>query len=308
MLKKTLKIATRKSPLAMWQANFIKDELVKLNSNLKIEILPLVTTGDKFLKDRLQNTGGKGLFVKELEEALLSNEAHIAVHSMKDVPQFLPCGLTISAICNREDPRDAFLSTKYSSIANLPLNSCVGTASLRRQSQLLILRPDLKVKLLRGNIHTRINKMKNGEYDGIILAAAGLKRMQLEHEIRETLNENIFLPACGQGALGIECLSDNTEIREIIKALNDDITATCVNAERQVNAALGGNCRAPLAVFCQPINAQTILIRAKVLNMDGTIVLESMREGSFSDSLQLAHEVSQELISQGAKNLLDALS
>lgn len=307
MVKRTLKIATRKSPLALKQTSLVKDYLQKIDKDLKIEILPISTTGDNFLNDRLQDTGGKGLFVKELEEALLDNTADIAVHSMKDVPQVLPWGLKIQAILKREDPRDAFLSVKYSSIKNLPLNASIGTASLRRQAQLLVVRPDLNVRLLRGNIHSRIDKLNKGEYDGIILAVAGLKRMDFYKNITEILDENTFLPACGQGAIGIECRDNDTEVINLLNPINDATTSICVNAERHISAALGGSCRVPLAVYCRPIFADTLLISAKVLSSDGEIVLESAREGNFSDADHLAHEISQELTEQGAKNILNIL-
>ena len=233
-----LRIATRKSPLALWQAEFVRAQLQLHWPQLQISLLPMVTSGDRWLQDRLQSVGGKGLFVKELEEALLDDRADLAVHSMKDVPATFPHGLGLAAICKRDHPLDAFISLMYKSLDELPIGACIGTSSLRRQSQLLAYRPDLIIKPLRGNINTRLKKLLDGEFNAIILARAGLERMGLTHMITETLSENIMLPACGQGALGIECKIDRSDLIELIKPMNDHKTAICVQCERDVNRRL----------------------------------------------------------------------
>ncbi len=213
MAIETLRIATRKSPLALWQANHIADLLKQHWPLIKIELVPMVTSGDKFLKDKLLITGGKGLFVKELEEALLTGQADIAVHSIKDVPATFPEGLALAAICKRHNPLDAFIAKRHKTLQDLPAGSVIGTSSLRRQSQLLALRPDLEIKVLRGNINTRLDKLEAGEYDAIILAVAGLERMGMQASITEILSDELMLPACGQGALGIECRTEDSDIK-----------------------------------------------------------------------------------------------
>ena len=257
---KKIRIATRKSLLALWQANSIREQLLALWPGLEVELLPMATSGDKFLKDKLLTIGGKGLFVKELEEALLDGRADIAVHSMKDVPIAFPEGLSLAAICTRHNPLDAFVSTAYANIESLPTGAVIGTSSLRRQSQLLAIRPGLMIRPLRGNIHSRLEKMDTEGYDAIILAAAGLERMDLHARIRQMLSPELMLPACGQGALGIECREDSQSVRQLLKPLDDEITALCVMTERRVNALLGGNCHTPLAVYCRPIDATTLLL------------------------------------------------
>lgn len=305
MSQKILKIATRNSPLALWQANFVKQLLQNISSSLIIELLPMTTSGDNFLNASLQNTGGKGLFVKELEEAILSGEADFAVHSMKDVPAFLPQGLKIAAICKREIANDAFLSQKHSQINNLPLKATVGTASLRRQAQLLRLRPDLNIKLLRGNIHTRIEKMQNGEFDCIILAVAGLKRMGFTDKIKEIISEDLMLPACGQGGIGIECRQDDTNLIKLLNKINDPVSSLCINSERLINKELGGNCKVPVAIYCKPLNLSTVIIKAKVFSPDGKTMIAHEEEGSYTDALKLAQKCFNSLDKAGAKNLLN---
>ncbi|WP_419419336.1 hydroxymethylbilane synthase [Legionella sp. D16C41] len=304
MTKKILHIATRQSPLALWQANFIADLIKAKRPDISVELLPMVTSGDKFSKGKLQAIGGKGLFVKELEEALLDKRADLAVHSMKDVPAELPDGLELMAICKRENPYDVFISRTGCKLAELPAGSIIGTASLRRQSQLLAFRPDLTVKVLRGNVNTRLSKLHNGEYDGAILAAAGLIRMDMQHIITEPLAESWMLPACGQGALGIEARSDDEELKVILNELNDPLTAICVNTERQVNALLGGNCHVPLAVFCQEKNEESLLLQAKVLTLDGKTTIYEAQEGTKDEAPSLAKQVVDKLLSKGARELL----
>ncbi len=304
MSHKLLRIATRKSPLALWQAQHIADILQQHHSNLEIELVKMTTSGDRFLKDKLQTIGGKGLFVKELEEALLANRADIAVHSMKDVPFTLPAGLMIAAISKRENPYDALVSKEYACLADLPPKACVGTSSLRRQSQLLAQRPDLNIISLRGNLQTRLEKLDRHEYDAIVLAVSGLKRMGLEQRIVEIIPESIMLPACGQGALGIECRTADNEILELIAPLNDVKTALCVSAERQVNTLLGGNCHVPLAVYAQYLNTHELLIQAKVASADGVTQLFAQQQGTATHSQHLATQCAEHLLKQGADKLL----
>lgn len=304
---KTLRIATRQSPLALWQANHVRDLLLAQWPMLKIELVPMTTSGDKFLKDKLLAVGGKGLFVKELEEALLDKRADIAVHSSKDMPAEFPEGLSLVAICKRDNPFDVLVSKHYNSLQDLPPNAIVGTGSLRRQSQLLAYRSDLHIKPLRGNINTRLAKLASGEYQAIILAAAGLERMGFTEAIREQIPEHIMLPACGQGALAIECRTDDQETQTLVAGLNDPTSAICVHTERQVNALLGGNCHVPLAVFCAPIAANQLMLRAKILNEDGTQILSNQQTGAPEDAAQLAKRCSQELLAQGGAELLASI-
>jgi len=308
MSKKILRIATRKSPLALWQANHIREMLLQHWPDLDINLLPLVTSGDTFLNEKLSTVGGKGLFVKELEEALLDNRADIAVHSMKDVPVTLPEGLGLLAICTRQSPYDALVSHTYKNLDSLPANAIIGTVSLRRQSQLLAIRPDLRIKPLRGNVQTRLSKLESGEYDAIILAAAGLERLGMQEKITETLSADIMLPACGQGALGIECRIADEDIKNYITPLNDPLSALCVESERHVNAILGGNCHVPLAVYCTLIENSQLLIRAKVATLDGKIVISNCQTGHQQEATSLADKCAQALLASGAATLLASIT
>lgn len=301
---KLLRIATRKSPLALWQANHIREMLLKHWPKLHIELIPMITSGDKFLKDKLLAAGGKGLFVKELEEALLNQRADLAVHSMKDVPATFPEGLCLAAVCTRDNPFDSLVSEKYTNLESLPTGATIGTTSLRRQSQLLAIRPDLHIKMLRGNIHTRISKLKAGEYDAIVLAEAGLERMSMHEVQREILSTEIMLPACGQGALGIECRTDDEELKRYIAPLNDQMSSICVKSERQVNALLGGNCHVPLAVYCTLTEDSQLLIRAKVATKDGKIVISNKQQGHQQEATTLADKCAQTLLASGAESIL----
>ncbi|MCX7091403.1 MAG: hydroxymethylbilane synthase [Legionellales bacterium] len=318
-----LRIATRNSPLALWQARYIAQQLSQHSPDLDIELVPMTTSGDRFLDHQTAPQGGKGLFVKEIEEALLQNRADIAVHSMKDVPAIQPDGLGIVAISQRENPYDAFVSQHYATLADLPFQASVGTSSIRRQSQLLAYRPDLKMISLRGNIQTRLTKISTIPCDAIILAAAGLLRMDLQDQIQEIIPEDLMLPACGQGALGIECRLDDQPIRAFIEALNDPLTALCVNTERQVNAILGGHCHVPLAVSCRirrpeerPVSGDSslcsegdqLILQAKVLSADGTIVLSGSSTGPQKQASHLAQDCTQQLLAQGARQLLHCAS
>ncbi|MCL9685798.1 hydroxymethylbilane synthase [Legionella maioricensis] len=307
MTLKKIRIATRQSPLALWQANHVRELLLKQWPDITVELLPMVTSGDKFLMDKLLAAGGKGLFVKELEEALLSNRADIAVHSTKDMPAELPDGLSLAAICERHNPFDALISKHYASLDALPPQAIVGTASLRRQSQLLAYRSDLQIKTLRGNINTRLAKLEAGEYDAIILATAGLERMGLEHIITERLSAEVMLPTCGQGALCIECRTDDQEIQQLIAGLNDPLSSLCVQAERSVNAQLGGNCHVPLAVFCTFTSPDQLFLRAKILSLDGTQLIEDSQKGGHDQAQTLAKRCTESLLAKGAADLLDSI-
>ena len=306
MIKNQLRIATRQSPLALWQAHHIRERLLECWPTLQITLLPMQTSGDRFLKDSLSLQGGKGLFVKELEEALLDGRADLAVHSMKDVPATLPEGLCLATICKRHNPQDALVSNQDTSWNDLPQGAIIGTTSLRRQSQLLFARPDLQIKPLRGNIHTRIAKLKSGEYDAILLAAAGLERMDLKHIITELLSLDLMLPACGQGALGIECRNDDDQTQHYVAPLHDPISALCVNNERYVNARLGGNCHVPLAVYCSVINPSQLQLRAKVASINGHIVISNTQQGKPDDAIALADSCVTALLAEGADALLKA--
>lgn len=308
MSQKILRIATRKSPLALWQANHVRELLLQHWPSLIIELIPMVTSGDKFLNEKLSATGGKGLFVKELEEALLDKRADLAVHSMKDVPATFPDGLGLTAICTRHNPLDALVSHNHNSLDNLPRDAIVGTSSLRRQSQLLAVRPDLNIKALRGNIQTRAAKLQSGEYDAIILAVAGLERMTMDTLITEILSTETMLPACGQGALGIECRIEDEELKQLIAPLNDPISALCVNSERHVNALLGGNCHVPVAVYCTQMENSQLLLRAKVASPDGKIVISNRQCGHQEDALALAGKCAHALLDSGARDLLASAS
>lgn len=303
MTQKILHIATRKSPLALWQAEWVRTQLLQHWPDRTINLLPMQTSGDKFLKDKLSVTGGKGLFVKELEEALIDGRADLAVHSMKDVPADLPEGLTIAALCERGNPFDAFVSD-YPDIQALPPNARIGTSSSRRQSQLLALRPDLQILTLRGNIQTRLQKLQDGFFEAIILATAGLERMNMQTHIRKILNPDDMLPACGQGALGVECRKNDAEILRLLSPLHHINTAQCVLAERKVNALLGGNCHIPLAVYCSIPAADQCRIEARILSFDGKIILQDIQQGALQEALTLAQYCADALMKQGALTLL----
>lgn len=303
MKKSTLTIATRKSPLALWQANWVKMHLEHLYPNLNIHLLGLTTQADKLLTVPLYEVGGKGLFVKELEEALFQGKADLAVHSMKDVPMELPQGLCIPVMCQREDPRDVFVSNHFSHWEKLPQGVVVGTSSLRRQSQLLALRPDLKVVHLRGNIHTRLKKLDDEEYSAIILAAAGLKRLNLEARIQSFFSLEDLLPAPGQGVLGLECREDDEETKALISPLNHMETMTCVLAERALCRYLGGGCQVPLAAYAE-LNLLTFELKGLVAKEDGTLFLRSTLTGDSENPEELGTRVAQALLNQGAEEIL----
>lgn len=299
-----LRIATRNSPLALWQAQFIQMQLQTHWPHLTIELVPMTTSGDRFLNDNLQKLGGKGLFVKELEEALLSGRADIAVHSMKDVPYCFPEGLSLPVICKRENPYDAFVSERFSCLDDLPKHATIGTSSLRRAAQLSAYRSDLNILPLRGNVGTRLARLARAEYDGIILAAAGLERLNLKYRIRHVLSEAIMLPACGQGALGIECRTDDETTQTLIAPLHHELDGLCVNTERSVNTLLGGGCHTPVAIFCQSPKPNELFLQAKIASPNGELTLSDTRQGSLTAWESLAIQCADNLKKNGALQLL----
>ena len=302
-MKKKLVIATRRSRLAMWQAEHIKEKLEALHEGLQVELLPLSTRGDELLDRRLDDAGGKGLFVKELETALAEARADLAVHSMKDVPAELPPGFSIAAIPAREDPRDVLVSKRFASLAEMPAGGTIGTSSLRRSAQIVERYPALDIRLLRGNVDTRLAKLDRGDYDAIVLAVAGLKRLGLEARATASLSEDEMLPAPGQGALGIECLAAREEVVALLAPLADGSTTACVLAERAVSRALGGNCSLPLAAFAQA-NMDNMRLRALVASADGRRVVRCELEGDIADPFALGERAAQELRRQGASEIL----
>ncbi|WP_218949541.1 MULTISPECIES: hydroxymethylbilane synthase [unclassified Acinetobacter] len=301
-----LKIATRQSPLALWQAEHIRARLEALHANLKVELVTFVTQGDKILDTPLAKIGGKGLFVKELEAALLDGRADLAVHSMKDVPMALPEGLSLAVICEREDPLDAFVSNTYNSFDELPQGAKVGTSSLRRKCQILKQRPDLEIIDLRGNVGTRLSKLDAGNYDAIILASAGLKRLGLAERIRHTLEPVVSLPAVGQGALGLECRSQDQTVLDLILPLMHTETNACVRAERAFNAYLEGGCQVPIAGYATLENGQ-IHLEGRVGSVDGQTLLKAQQVGFPEQAEQLGVKLAQDLLAQGAGEILKAL-
>jgi hydroxymethylbilane synthase len=303
VLPRTLVIATRESALAMWQARFVEGRIAELYPDLEIRVLGMTTEGDRNLGTSLATIGGKGLFVKELEEALARGHADIAVHSMKDVPVELRAGHVIAAIPERADPRDAFVSNRYSDFAALPAGACVGTSSLRRESQLRAARANLRVEPLRGNVQTRLRKLDEDQYDAILLAAAGLKRLELETRIRSFLAPEQSLPAAGQGALGVECRGDRDDIVALLAPLNHTPTALAVRAERAVSRTLAGSCNVPLAAYAE-ISGENMRLRGYVGSPDGSRVVRGTREGAASDAEAIGVALAEELRASGAAAIL----
>ena len=301
---KRLVIATRQSRLALWQAEHVKQRLEQAHPGMSVELLPMTTRGDQLLDQRLDTVGGKGLFIKELENALLDGRAELAVHSMKDVPADMPDGFEIAAILDREDPRDAFLSNRYASLAELKPGAVLGTSSLRRAAQIRQRHPGIELKLLRGNVETRVAKLDRGEYDAIVLAVAGLVRLGLVSRIRERLAPDTSLPAPGQGAIGIECLSKRADVRSLIAPLADPATAACVRAERAVSLGLGGSCSLPLGAYAETAGGK-IRLRALVAAEDGTRVVRA--EATGEDPEALGAVVVAQLRAGGAAQILAAI-
>ena len=299
-----LVIATRRSRLALWQAEHVKARLEALHKGLKVELLALSTRGDELLDQRLDTVGGKGLFIKELESAMLDGKAELAVHSMKDVPADMPPGFEIAAILDREDPRDAFISNKYAKLAELRKNAVLGTSSLRRAAQIKERHPGIELKLLRGNVETRLAKLDRGEYDAIVLAVAGLVRLGLGKRIGEHLEPGTSLPAPGQGAIGIECLSSRADVRSLVAPLADPATAACVRAERAVSLGLGGSCSLPLGAYAEFASGK-IHLRALVAAEDGSRVVRA--EASGDDPEALGAIVVAQLRAAGAAQILASI-
>ncbi|AZD25224.1 MULTISPECIES: hydroxymethylbilane synthase [Pseudomonas] len=306
MSSREIRIATRKSALALWQAEHVKARLEAAHPGLIVTLVPMVSRGDKLLDSPLSKIGGKGLFVKELETALLENEADIAVHSMKDVPMDFPEGLGLFCICEREDPRDAFVSNTYSSLDELPAGSVVGTSSLRRQAQLLARRPDLQIRFLRGNVNTRLAKLDAGEYDAIILAAAGLIRLGFEDRISSSISVDDSLPAGGQGAVGIECRTADSEIHKLLAPLHHADTADRVTAERALNKHLNGGCQVPIACYAV-LEGDQLWLRGLVGEPSGGVLLSAEARAPRSAAAALGVQVAEDLLAQGADDILRAV-
>lgn len=299
-----LRIATRKSPLALWQAEHVRSALLARHPELDVELVTMTTQGDRILDTPLAKVGGKGLFVKELETGMLEGRADLAVHSMKDVPVEFPDGLGLAAILPREDPRDALVSNHFDSLDALPEGARVGTSSLRRLVQLRARRPDLQVLDLRGNVNTRLAKLDAGDYDAILLACAGMKRMGWEARITEALAPDRFLPAIGQGAIGIECRDDDARVRALVAELDDTETATRVRAERALNARLMGGCQVPIAGYAE-IDHGVIVLRALVGRPEGGALVEGVISGKPADAEELGEVLADDLLSRGAREILE---
>lgn len=306
MSEEILRIATRKSQLALWQANYVKSMLEHHHPELKIELVTMTTQGDKILDTPLAKVGGKGLFVKELETGMLEGHADIAVHSMKDVPVEFPEGLHLPVICQREDPRDAFVSNTFKTLDDLPQGAILGTSSLRRQSQIAALRPDLKIKDLRGNVNTRLQKLDDGEYDAIILAAAGLKRLEFEERITQFIDTDVCLPAIGQGAVGIECRTDDDRVNNLIAPLTDNKTLIRVLAERAMNQRLQGGCQVPIAGYAE-YEKGIVILRGLVASVDGKQIIRADIAGPPENAEELGLVLAEDLLSRGADKILSEL-
>ncbi len=306
MAKKIIRIATRQSPLALWQAEHVAERLEKEFPEVATELVKMVTKGDKILDAPLAKIGGKGLFVKELELGMLDGIADIAVHSMKDVPVEFPDGLHLAAILKREDPTDAFVSNGYKSLDDLPCHAKIGTSSLRRQCQIKALFPDAEMLSLRGNVNTRLAKLDAGEYDAIILASAGLKRLGMGGRITECLDTSISLPAIGQGAIGIESRMDDQKINDYLTVLHDQLTAVRVMAERAMNERLNGGCQVPIAGFAE-IQGDRLVMRGLVGSPDGAVLYRAERQGAFAQAKEIGVAIADDLLAQGADKILQAL-
>jgi hydroxymethylbilane synthase len=306
LTEKIIRIATRKSPLALWQAEHVAERLERTFPGCRTELVKMSTQGDKILDAPLAKIGGKGLFVKELEQGMLEGLADIAVHSMKDVPVEFPEGLHLAAILTREDPTDAFVSNHYAALQDLPVNARIGTSSLRRQCQIKELYPEAEILPLRGNVNTRLSKLDAGEYDAVILASAGLKRLGMAGRITQCLDTSISLPAIGQGAIGIECRSGDQEINEMLAALHDSETGLCVTAERAMNARLNGGCQVPIAGFAQ-LQDGRLFMRGLVGSPDGSVIYRAERIGSLDKAEAIGKIIAEDLLAQGADKILQTL-
>ena len=301
-----LVIASRESALALWQAHHIQVRLQALYPGMQVDVLGMTTSGDQMLDSPLARIGGKGLFVKELEQALAEGRADLAVHSMKDVPMNLPEGFELAAVSEREDPRDAFVSNRYASLEALPTGSIVGTSSLRRQSQLMARLPHLKIESLRGNLQTRLRKLDEGQYAAIILAAAGLKRLGLENRIAGLIAPEQSIPAVGQGALGIEICAGRDDLLALLAPLGHADTSACVTAERAMSRALAGSCQIPLGAFARIENG-AMQMTGFVANVDGSRMVRAEIRGAPRDADSLGRKLAQQLVAQGADKILAEL-
>lgn len=306
-MTEVVRIATRKSALALWQAEYVKAELEKYHAGIVVELVPMVSRGDKILDVPLAKVGGKGLFVKELEHALLEGSADIAVHSMKDVPMDFPEGLSLAVVCPREDPRDAFVSNTYKKLDELPNGSVVGTSSLRRQCQLLARYPHLHIKFLRGNVNTRLQKLDDGEYDAIILAAAGLLRLGFADRIAEFIAVDVSLPAGGQGAVGIETRTKDASILKLLEPLHCQQASYRVSAERAMNKHLEGGCQVPIGCYAELQDDDQLWLRGLVGSPDGKIMLENDIRGHVADAESLGIDLAKQLLAAGAGAILKAV-
>jgi hydroxymethylbilane synthase len=296
-------ITTRESPLALCQTEWVKNQMAARYADIKIGMLGVTTQADKLLSISLAQVGGKGLFVKELEQALLEKRADIAVHSMKDMPMEYPAGLCVPVVCEREDVRDVFISNRYQSLSDLPKGSSIGTSSLRRQSQLKAIRPDLMIESLRGNVNTRLKRLDEGDFDAIILAAAGMKRLGLAERITSFLSIEEILPAVGQGALALECREDDIQVQARIQFLNHLPSTYCVTAERAMCRELGGGCQVPVAAYAE-IKNQKILLRGLVGSVDGKTILRAQYQSDLDQAVQIGKQVAENLLQQGADKIL----
>jgi len=300
---KNIRIATRKSPLALWQATKVSEMLKNIDNSINIEIIKITTSGDKILDKPLYDIGGKSLFLKELEQSLLKDECDIAVHSMKDMPAILHEDLAISAILKREDASDVLISKKYNSLKDFTKNSSIGTSSVRRICNLKYDYPNIHISDLRGNIDTRIDKVLNGEIDGIILAAAGVKRLGLEKYISSYLNKNMWIPAIGQGAIGIEIKKSNEKLNKFINKLNDEHTSICVNAEREISKFFNASCNTPIAAYAET-NNNNIYITSMIGNIEGSKKIYSNKEGLLNNAQKIGHSLAIDLEKKGARDFL----
>lgn len=303
MANRTIRIATRKSMLALWQAQDVKARLEQLHPHITVELVPMTTKGDVLLDTPLAKIGGKGLFIKELEQAMLEDRADIAVHSMKDVPVEFPEGLGLTVICERDDPRDAFVSNNYTHLEQLPVGAVVGTASLRRECQIRARYPHLEVKMLRGNVQTRLRKLDDGEYDAIILAVAGLKRLELAERIAGFMSPEDSLPANGQGAVGIECRLDDAELLELLAPLDHHDTRLRVEAERAMNRGLQGGCQVPIGSYAE-LQGDQLWLRGLVGRPDGSEVIYEEAIGPANQGQEMGAEMAKRLLARGADKIL----
>lgn len=301
---KSLRLGTRKSPLALWQAEHVRAQLLAHHPNLRVELVTITTEGDRILDRSLARVGGKGLFIKELEQSLLDDRIDLAVHSLKDMTATLPAGLALATVCEREDPRDAFVSNRYTDLPSLPTGARIGTASLRRQCQLRAAFPALDIVTLRGNVNTRLSKLDAGEFDAVILAVAGLRRLGFEGRIRARLDPELSLPAVGQGVVSIECRANDVATHSLLAPLEHSATRICVSAERAFNAALEGGCQVPIGGYAE-LRGKRLRLRGLVGDPDGSRVIRDDIEGLATQAEQLGAQLAEKLLARGARAILD---